>query len=140
MLHDQVRTTAIIWLAGQFQRGLLQRVAIDLVGAIDPIAQFVDPARIHIKAGDRKFPRQGDCQRKTDIAEITVEPSVADLGDTTKIVFRFSQTPSYAVEATADQVVLHLPNAHLSSASPERLLDSPRVARLVIRDSGVKPE
>ena len=71
--------------------------------------------------------------RKTDIAEITVEPSVADLGDTTKIVFRFSQTPSYAVEATADQVVLHLPNAHLSSASPERLLDSPRVARLVIR-------
>ncbi len=71
--------------------------------------------------------------RKTAVAEITVELSVADLGETTKIVFRFSQTPSYAVEATAEQVVLHVPNARLSSPSPERLLDSPRVARLLVR-------
>ena len=38
--------------------------------------------------------------RRGDVAEIVVEPSVADLGETTKVVFRFSQTPSYAVEAT----------------------------------------
>lgn len=71
--------------------------------------------------------------RRSEIAEIAVEPSVADLGETTKIVFRFSQAPSYAVEATADQVVLHVPNARLTAPSPERLLDSPRVARLLVR-------
>jgi len=37
------------------------------------------------------------------------------------------------VEATADQVVLHVPNARLTAPSPERLLDSPRVARLLVR-------
>ena len=71
--------------------------------------------------------------RRSEIAEIAVESSVADLGETTKIVFRFSQTPSYAVETTAEQVVLHVPNARLSSPSTERLLDSPRVARLLVR-------
>jgi len=71
--------------------------------------------------------------RRFEIAEIAVEPSVADLGEMTKIVFRFSQTPSYAVEATAEQVILHVPNARLSASSPERLLDSPRVARLLVR-------
>ncbi|MCM3875829.1 MAG: N-acetylmuramoyl-L-alanine amidase [Thermoanaerobaculia bacterium] len=71
--------------------------------------------------------------RKGEIAEIAVEPSVADLGEMTKVVFRFSQTPSYAVEATAEQVVLHVPNARLSATSSERLLDSPRVARLLVR-------
>jgi N-acetylmuramoyl-L-alanine amidase len=71
--------------------------------------------------------------RRSDVAEIVVEPSVADLGEMTKVVFRFSQTPSYAVEATAEQVVLHVPNARLSSASPEKVLDSPRVARLLVR-------
>ena len=71
--------------------------------------------------------------RRSEIAEIAVEPSVADLGETTKVVFRFSQTPSYAVEATPEQVVLHVLNAHLSAPSPERLLDSPRVARLLVR-------
>ncbi len=73
--------------------------------------------------------------RRSEIVEIAVEPSVADLGETTKIVFRFSQTPSYAVEATAEQLVLHVPNARLSSPSPERLLDSPRVARILVRGS-----
>lgn len=68
-----------------------------------------------------------------DVAEITVEPSVADLGELTKIVLRFSQSPSYAVETTADQVVLHFPGARLTGPSPERLLDSPRVARLLVR-------
>ena len=71
--------------------------------------------------------------RKSEIAEIAVEPSVADLGETTKIVFRFSQTPSYAVEATPEQVTLHVLNARLSAPSSEKLLDSPRVARLLVR-------
>ena len=75
--------------------------------------------------------------RRGEIAEIAVESSVADLGETTKIVFRFSQTPSYAVEVTPEQVVLHVPNARLSAASPERLLDSPRVARLLVRGGDV---
>ncbi len=75
--------------------------------------------------------------RKSEALEITVEPSVADLGETTKIVFRFSQTPSYAVEATADQIVLHVPNARLSASSPDRLLDSPRVARVLVRGSAM---
>ncbi len=71
--------------------------------------------------------------RKTETLEIAVETSVADLGDLTKIVLRFSQSPSYAVETTADQVVLHFPGARLTSPSPEKLLDSPRVARLLVR-------
>ena len=71
--------------------------------------------------------------KKAEFAEISVEPSVADLGDLTKIVLRFSQSPSYAVETTPDQVVLHFPGARLSTPSPERLLDSPRVARLLVR-------
>lgn len=71
--------------------------------------------------------------KKADFVEISVEPSVADLGDLTKIVLRFSQSPSYAVETTPDQVVLHFPGARLTAPSPERLLDSPRVARLLVR-------
>ena len=75
--------------------------------------------------------------RKGETAEIMVESSVADLGETTKVVFRFSQTPSYAVEKSADQVVLHVPNAHLGMQPPERLLDSPRVARLLVRGGDI---
>ncbi len=71
--------------------------------------------------------------RRGEIAEITVETSVAELGETTKVVFRFSQTPSYAVETTAEHVILHVPNARLVAPSPERLLDSPRVARVLVR-------
>lgn len=75
--------------------------------------------------------------RKSDFVEVGVEPSVADLGDVTKIVLRFSQSPSYAVETTPEQVVLHFPGARLTAPSPERLLDSPRVARLLVRGGEV---
>ena len=71
--------------------------------------------------------------KKSDVLDVAVESSVADLGDLTKIVLRFSQSPSYAVETTPDQVVLHFPGARLTAPSPERLLDSPRVARLLVR-------
>jgi N-acetylmuramoyl-L-alanine amidase len=75
--------------------------------------------------------------KKSDVLDIAVETSVADLGDTTKIVLRFSQSPSYAVETAPEQVVLHFPGARLTSPSPERLLDSPRVARLLVRGGEV---
>ena len=75
--------------------------------------------------------------RRSEVAEIMVETSVAELGETTKVVFRFSQKPSYAVETTADQVILHVPGARLVAPSPEKLLDSPRVARLLIRGGDI---
>jgi N-acetylmuramoyl-L-alanine amidase len=74
---------------------------------------------------------------KSDLAEIAVEPSVADLGEVTKIVLRFSQSPSYAVETTADQVVLHFPGARLTGPPPEKLLNSPRISRLLVRGGEV---
>ena len=75
--------------------------------------------------------------RKAELAEIAVEPSVAELGELTKVVLRFSQPPSYAVETTPDQVVLHFPLARLTGAPTEKLLDSPRVSRLLVRGSEV---
>jgi len=75
--------------------------------------------------------------KKSDFVEVGVEPSVAELGDVTKIVLRFSQSPSYAVEATAEQVVLHFPGTRLTAPSPERVLDSPRVVRLLVRGGEV---
>src|SRR5512141_2856063 len=75
--------------------------------------------------------------RKGETAEITVEPSVADLGETTKIVLRFSQAPSYAVATSAAQFSLHVPNARLVMQPPERILESARVARLVVRGGDI---
>ncbi len=75
--------------------------------------------------------------RKSEVTDVSVEASVAELGELTKVVLRFSQSPSYAVETTPDQVVLHFPGARLTAASPERLLDSPRVARLLVRGGEV---
>ncbi len=75
--------------------------------------------------------------RRSEIAEITVESSVADLGETTKVVLRFSQAPSYAVEKAADQVILHVPNARLVMLPSEKLLESARVARLVVRGGDI---
>ncbi len=75
--------------------------------------------------------------KKSDLTEIAVEPSVADLGELTKIVLRFSQSPSYAVETTADQIVLHFPGVRLTGPPPEKLLDSPRISRLLVRGGEV---
>ena len=75
--------------------------------------------------------------RRSDTAEITVEPSVADLGETTKVVLRFSQAPSYAVEKAADQVILHVPNARLVMQPAEKPLESARVARLLVRGGDI---
>ena len=75
--------------------------------------------------------------RRVEIQEVSVELSVADLGDLTKVVLRFSHSPSYAVETSPEQVVLHFPGVHLSAPASEKLLDSPRVARLLIRGGEV---
>ena len=75
--------------------------------------------------------------RRGETAEITVESSVADLGETTKVVLRFSQTPSYAVEKVADRVIVHVLNAHLAMQPPERPLQSARVARLVVHGGDI---
>ncbi len=75
--------------------------------------------------------------RKSEVLDVAVEASVAELGELTKVVLRFSQSPSYAVETTPDQVVLHFPGARVTSPSPERVLDSPRVARLLVRGGEV---
>jgi N-acetylmuramoyl-L-alanine amidase len=75
--------------------------------------------------------------RRSETVEIGVESSVADLGETTKVVLRFSQTPSYAVEKAADQVVLHVPNARLVMQAQERPLESARVARLVVKGGDI---
>jgi N-acetylmuramoyl-L-alanine amidase len=75
--------------------------------------------------------------RRSDVAEISVEPSVVDLGELTKVVLRFSQSPSYAVETRPDEVVLHFPGARLTGPPPEKLFDSPRVARVLVRGGEV---
>jgi N-acetylmuramoyl-L-alanine amidase len=67
--------------------------------------------------------------------EVTVETTVADVGDTTKVVFRFSQPPQYRVEKTDDAVVLKFPGVTLLPGTPEKLSDSPRVARVNVRGS-----
>lgn len=71
--------------------------------------------------------------RRADVTEVSVEASIADLESTTKVVFRFSQPPAYKVEKGEDQVVLRMSGVRLLSSISERVVDDPRVARLLIR-------
>ncbi|HSB36658.1 MAG TPA: N-acetylmuramoyl-L-alanine amidase [Thermoanaerobaculia bacterium] len=70
---------------------------------------------------------------RPETPEITVEATVADVGDTTKVVFRFSRPPQYRVEKTHDAVVLKFPGVSLLPGAPEKLSDSPLVVRVNIR-------
>jgi N-acetylmuramoyl-L-alanine amidase len=70
---------------------------------------------------------------RAETPEITVEATVADVGDTTKVVFRFSQPPQYRVEKTDDAVVLKFPGVTLLPGAPEKLSDSLHVVRVNIR-------
>ncbi|HEV8267116.1 MAG TPA: N-acetylmuramoyl-L-alanine amidase, partial [Thermoanaerobaculia bacterium] len=70
---------------------------------------------------------------KAESPEINVESSVVDIESTTKVVFRFSQPPVYRVETAPDQVVLHFPGMKVVSGVPERLVDGPRVLRVILR-------
>lgn len=72
---------------------------------------------------------------RNEVSEIGVEATVVDVETTTKVVFRFTQPPSYAVEKGDDQVVLHVVNARLAAPFTERNVDDPRVARLLVKGS-----
>ena len=63
-------------------------------------------------------------------AEITVEATVTDVGETTKVVLRFSQPPPYRVEKGEETIVLKFPGAKLVPAAPERTVDGTRVSRV----------
>ncbi len=65
--------------------------------------------------------------------EITAEASVTDVGEATKVVLRFSQPPQYRVEKGDETVVLKFPGARIVAATPEKSVDGPRVARVVLR-------
>ncbi|MEO6327190.1 MAG: N-acetylmuramoyl-L-alanine amidase [Thermoanaerobaculia bacterium] len=70
--------------------------------------------------------------RKTETAEVTVEATVVDVEQTSKVVLRFSQPPSYAVEKSGDQILLRFPNVHLVSGAMEKKFDNVRVDRIQI--------
>jgi N-acetylmuramoyl-L-alanine amidase len=70
---------------------------------------------------------------KPESPEITVDTTVADVGDATKVIFRFSRPPQYRVEKGGETLVLRFPGVTLVAASPERLCDSPRVSRVDVR-------
>jgi N-acetylmuramoyl-L-alanine amidase len=75
--------------------------------------------------------------RKTETAEVSVETTVVDIEQTTKVVLRFSQPPSYAVEKNADQILLRFLNVRLVSAGAEKRVDNQRVDRVQIRGSEI---
>ena len=74
---------------------------------------------------------------RTETADIAVEASVADIESTTKIVFRFSQPPTYRVDKGDDQVVIRVTGARLTTSQAERPVDGPRVSRLIIHPGEV---
>jgi len=72
---------------------------------------------------------------RAESPDVTVETTVADIGDVTKVIFRFSRPPQYRVEKRDDAVVLKFPGVTLLPGAPETLSDSPRVARVNVRGS-----
>ena len=65
--------------------------------------------------------------------DVSVEASVTDVGETTKVVLRFSRPPQYRVEKEAEALVLKFPGARLIPTVPEKVVDGPRVLRVVLR-------
>jgi N-acetylmuramoyl-L-alanine amidase len=72
---------------------------------------------------------------KVESPEIGVEVTVGETGESTKVVFRFSQPPSYRVEKGEDQIVLKFPGARLSPNVAEKAVDGPLVSRVVVKGS-----
>jgi N-acetylmuramoyl-L-alanine amidase len=70
-----------------------------------------------------------------EVQEVSVEATLAEFEPTTKVVFRFSQPPTYRFEKSEGQIVLRFPGQHLASSSPEKTFDSPRVSRVTIKGS-----
>ena len=71
--------------------------------------------------------------RRVETPEIGVEATVSGFEGTTKVVFRFTQSPPFRVEKGDEQVVLRFPGVKLVPAVPEMAVDDPRVARLFLR-------
>jgi N-acetylmuramoyl-L-alanine amidase len=63
---------------------------------------------------------------------VTVEASVTDLGETTKVILRFSQALQYRAEKRDDAVILRFPGVRLVPAAAERTVDGPRVTRITL--------
>jgi N-acetylmuramoyl-L-alanine amidase len=71
--------------------------------------------------------------RRVETPEIGVESTVSAFEGTTKVVFRFTQSPPFRVEKGDEQVVLRFPGVKLVPPVPEIAVDDPRVARLFLR-------
>jgi N-acetylmuramoyl-L-alanine amidase len=71
--------------------------------------------------------------RSVETPEIGVEATVSAFEGTTKVVFRFTQSPSFRVEKGEEQVVLRFPGVKLVPAVPEIVPDDTRVSRLLLR-------
>ena len=71
--------------------------------------------------------------RRVETPEVGVEATVSGSEGTTKVVFRFTQSPAFRVEKGDEQVVLRFPGVKLVPAVPEMAVDDPRVARLFLR-------
>lgn len=67
------------------------------------------------------------------VPEVSVEATVTDVGDTTKVVLRFSQPPQYRVEKGDELLVLKFPGVKLVPAAAEKNVDGPRVSRVLFR-------
>ena len=74
---------------------------------------------------------------RTETAEVSVETTVVDIEQTTKVVLRFSKPPAYAVEKSADQILLRFPNVRLVPAGADKKFDNQRVDRIQIRGSEI---
>jgi len=70
---------------------------------------------------------------RVETPEIGVEATVSAFEGTTKVVFRFTQAPTYRAEKGDEQVVLRFPGVKLVPAVAEMAVDDPRVARLLLR-------
>ena len=71
--------------------------------------------------------------RRVETPEIGVEATVSAFEGTTKVVFRFTQSPPFRVEKGDEQVVLRFPGVKLVPPVPEMPVDDSRVARLLLR-------
>jgi N-acetylmuramoyl-L-alanine amidase len=71
--------------------------------------------------------------RRVETPEVGVEATVSAFEGTTKVVFRFTQPPSFKAEKGDEQVVLRFPGVRLVPSVPEVAVDDARVARLLLR-------
>ena len=70
---------------------------------------------------------------RSAVPEVSVEATVTDVGDTTKVILRFSQPPQYRVEKGDEVLVLKFPGVKLVPAAAEKNVDGPRVSRVLFR-------